>query len=130
MLLMSVLYIASMPAGTLFPSVKWCQKLHFIALSVYVREFVPDNINVTKLYMQFSGSGIGASGSNKYAFEIHFYKEIETESELQICLYYCYSLYSASGPSVTIVTNPERGFLNHQKAHFHRQVPRSWTLFR
>ena len=25
-------------------------------------------------------------------------------------------------PSVTIVTNPERGFLNHQKAHFHRQV--------
>ena len=26
--------------------------------------------------------------------------------------------------SVTIVTNPERGFLNHQMTHFHRQVPR------
>ena len=26
--------------------------------------------------------------------------------------------------SVTIVTNPERGFLNHQITHFHRQVPR------
>ena len=25
--------------------------------------------------------------------------------------------------SVTIATNPERGFLNRQKAHFHRQVP-------
>ena len=25
--------------------------------------------------------------------------------------------------SVTIVTNPERGFLNHQITHFHRQVP-------
>ena len=26
--------------------------------------------------------------------------------------------------SVTIVINPERGFLNHQITHFHRQVPR------
>ena len=30
---------------------------------------------------------------------------------------------SEYGRSVTIVTNPERGFLNHQITHFHRQVP-------
>ena len=76
-----------MSKGILFPTVKWSQKLHFVALSVYVSEFVPDNINITKLYIEFSGSGIGAAGRNKYAFEIHFYKEIETESELQISNY-------------------------------------------
>ena len=69
---------------TLFPTVKWSQKLHFIALSVYVSEFVPEKINITKLYIEFSGTGIGAAGRNKYAFELNFFKEIETESELFI----------------------------------------------
>ena len=80
---------------TLSPTVKWSQKLHFVALSVYVSEFVPDNINITKLYIQFSGSGIGAAGRNKYAFEIHFYKEVETESELQF-LYNQWQKYSTT----------------------------------
>ena len=75
-------------SNTLFPSVKWCQKLHFIAISVYVSEFVPENINITKLYIEFSGSGIGAAGRNKYSFELNFFKEIETESELFIVRYY------------------------------------------
>ena len=71
-----------MPNVTLVPQVKWAQRKHFIALSVYVGEFEAENINVTKLYMEFSGSGIGAAGRNKYAFEIQFYKDVETESEL------------------------------------------------
>ena len=39
------------------------------------------------------------------------------------CIIYSKFRLTEYGRIVTIVTNPERGFLNHQKAHFHRQVP-------
>ena len=43
------------------------------------------------------------------------------------CLYSAFSL-TEYGPSVTIVTNPERGFLNHQK-HTSIDMPRVLVTF-
>ena len=65
-----------------------------------------------------------AGGNNKADIELLEktleYKKRAHESRVSIQLY---DVLTESCRSVTIVTNPERGFLNHQITHFHRQAP-------
>ncbi|KAL3278146.1 hypothetical protein HHI36_013489 [Cryptolaemus montrouzieri] len=65
--------------STLHPFVYWAQNEKQIYLKVDLINVQEPQIEIEAKYIQFSCSGTGAQGNNKYHFSLNFYDEVNTE---------------------------------------------------